>query len=198
MAQIQRPGLSTNLRGRVGDLVYKWYGKRLVITRAPRPSTKKHSARKARSCSEFAAASRYAEQARNQPALWKVYAAHAKPRRIPVRSLAISDFRTVPTFGPASIHCQTSGVAVSFSMADRFKAKTVRVDVIACTDDGCEFARGAASSQRPGEWRYVLPEPPTRHFRVEVAATDRFERTTTVRYRGDFVGNGTATLRRVG
>lgn len=186
MASVRRPDSFSNLRGQIGGLVYKWYGKRLVVTRAPRPSRQKPTAKKRRSCAAFAEASRYAEQARRQPALWAKYAAAAKQRKIPVRALAISDFRSWPKFH--HLYLSPLGdplrLEIGIVMADKFPGKTVRLDVVVRRMDGSELARGSAAPQRaPNRWDFVLRDVPLRErLAMEFSATDRFERTTTARY----------------
>ncbi len=180
------PSASTHLRhlrGRVGDVIYKWYGDRVVITKVPKLSKKKPSAKKRASCDHFALASKYAERARKDPALWAVYTAAAKLRRIPPRAMAIADFRSRPKIDQLSSHLFEPKLAVSVSVIEAFPGKIVAVNVALRQAEGAQLF--SAPAKRSGKRSWDVEFGPVKRgvpVVIEVKAADRLGQTAQARF----------------
>ena len=83
--------LSTPLRGKVGGLIFKHYGDKIVVTRAPTFS-KPWSAAQQAGRKRFAQASAYARKVQADPSLRAKYATLAAQRGLTLRSVAISAY----------------------------------------------------------------------------------------------------------
>ena len=167
-----------HLRGRVGDLIYKWYGDRLVITKVPKRSKKKPTAKKRASCNHFSLASDYAEESRENPVLWAVYVAAAKPRRIPPRSMAIADFRARPKIDRLSAHLFEPKLVVSVSVIEPFRGKINALEVVLRDAAGKRLLSAPAKRGGKRSWSVELgPVKRDMPVIIEVNAADRLGQT---------------------
>jgi hypothetical protein len=188
MGTVHRHSDAAHLRGRVGNFIYKWYGDRLVVTALPRKSTKARSPKQRKSSDRFTEASAYAERARKEPEVWKLYTAAAKKRRIPPRSVAMQDYLTRPKVGSISLGGFSADVGTSvidLGLNDKHAFKTAGIDVMIRGKNGKLLDQGAAERFYQG-WRYRLQQPVPRAevLEFEVTARDRFGKTTTRIFHG--------------
>ena len=176
-----------HLRGRVGEFVFKRYGKKLVVTRRPRFKKRRLDAAEKKKRSLFAKANAYALRVLADPDLRAVYADSAKRTRRRIQNIAISDYLTQPSIDEIFQMPRESGTnqAVLFRMknADRIVAMHVTLS-----------ASGEAVQQGEAEldgkqWRFEFAKPiPTgRRLKVETTAADRvgrlIKKTTTLTVR---------------
>jgi hypothetical protein len=189
MGTSPNPSALRHLRGKIGDFVYKWYGKRLVITRAPRPSRVPASVKQRGGRGRFAKASRYAEQTRTKnPELWAVYEKAAKKRRVPTRAIAIYDFLGKPKIiGPAlrRFHGGRGG-SIGIALYDKYPTKTIEVEVALYDEGGKKLESGRADGLDT-----LMPEYSTKTdisrsapLLVKITATDRFGKSSSGLWRG--------------
>src|SRR4051812_39130308 len=103
MAIVTDNPITGYFRGRIGDIVYKRYGDKLVASRIPRfKSTKPTAGQKPRR-ELFQAASAYAVIVRTKSGLHAEYIAEGILRKRTPRSLAIRDFMRAAAMGAVDV-----------------------------------------------------------------------------------------------
>lgn len=178
MAHVHQNTIAKGLRGRVGDLIYKQYGDKTVVTRVPQFSgawSKRQIAARRR----FGRASRYATEVQRDPARLAIYARVARKRKLTVRATAIADFLTAPTINEIdpSRYQGRPGDVISIWAHDNFEVVAVEVTIRDARGELVE----SGPAQRDAAWRYVAqktfagPAP----WVIEARATDRPGNATT-------------------
>jgi hypothetical protein len=199
MGTSRNPSALRHLSGKIGDFVYKWYGNRLVITRAPRPSRIPASVKQRAGRGRFAKASRYAEQTRiKNPELWALYEAAANKRRVPTRAIAIGDFLGKPNIGGPVMRPIRGGrgVQIVIVLRDKYPGKTTEVEVTLYDEAGTKVESGMAgmaafdSSVRPYTIKTAVSS--TAPLLVGIKATDRFGKSSSGLWRA-MLGGKSAT-----
>ncbi len=187
MAKVSLNALTSHLRGRVGDLVFKRYGDRLVVTRVPQFKKKRTLSKGEQSRQKkFAAANRYALGVLNDPKRRAAYAALAKKSGRSIQLAAISDFLTVPVIHgvEARRFHGNAGDEILIDTDNGLKVSELQVAIRG--ERGKIVEEGMAESVR-GVWTYAakLPYPPDSRLTLDVIARDRAGHT--VRYREPMV-----------
>lgn len=173
MAKADLNSALRGLRGRIGDLIYKQYGDKVVVTRVPKFSgqwsKKQHDRRK-----KFGDASAYAERVRSDPELRAVYAPAAKKRRMAIRPFAIKDYLQAPIIRSIDTSSYTgcAGDPILIATGDAFKV--VKMEIVVRGRSRAAIERGAAS-KLGADWQYVAtrPCPAGEKVTFEITATDR-------------------------
>lgn len=173
MAKASLNGILQGFSGRVGNLIYKQYGDKVVVTRIPtfsgKWSPKQKAARK-----KFGAASKFAEQIRADPALRALYAQAAKKHRIAIRPFAIKDFLQGPIIRAldSSRYRGCAGDEIVVTTGDGFKVIDVQVVIHGA---GRTLLEGGSATKLGASWRYLATKTCSGEERltVEAIATDR-------------------------
>lgn len=187
MAKVSLNALTSHLRGRVGDLVFKRYGDRLVVTRVPQFKKKRMISKAEKSRQQnFAAANRYALDVLKDPKRRAAYAALAKKSGRSIQVTAISDFLTGPVIlglDPRRFH-GNAGEEIVIDTENGLKVSEVQVAIRGET--GKVLEEGRAENVR-GLWTYAAKRrhPPGGRLTIEVIASDRAGHT--VRHREPMV-----------
>jgi hypothetical protein len=141
-------------QGRVGDMVYKRYGDRTVVTRVPR-FTKGWSKEQKERRSRFAAASAHAVKVQRDPGLRASYALWAEKMDLTIRSAAISDFLRVPVLREIGLHFYTGEPGGWIDVTPVQKYKLVAATVIIRDPAGQVIEEGPARCCGPAHWSYT-------------------------------------------
>jgi hypothetical protein len=195
MATVTSPSHIGRVHGKLGDLIYKWYGDRMVVTRVPRPSTKKPTKMQQAGRNRFALASRYAERARKDPEVWALYAEAAKKRRVPVRAMAIHDYLTLPRITGVMLNLFAGRVGAPMIVmgGDRHPFKTTGVTVTVEDPNGRRWESGPAERDGAKNWSYTATRAyePEQALTIVITAKDRLGKSATLRFSGT-AGRGKA------
>jgi hypothetical protein len=180
MAKLRSNLLTSHLRGRVGDLVYKWYGDKVVVTRVPQFRPQKPSKAQKIQRQGFKAAMSYAQKVLADPERRAAYAPIARKRRRSIQVLAISDFLKAPriTAVDGRGYRGRVGGEIVVLVGDRFKV--IALEVVLRDAAGRVIEQGPAKSFG-NDWHYLatVARPPGETISVEATATDRPGHTTT-------------------
>jgi hypothetical protein len=172
-------------RGRVGDFVYKWYGKKVVITRVPRftkPATKHQRTKR----KDFAAAARFAQGVVRDPVRKGLYAAEAKKRRLSVYHVALGDhLRAVVLDEVLMRNASAEGYVLEIKTTRDCPAATVQIEVRRRNGRRLESGAGEQGA-KPWQWVFRGRQPLTRGEPLSLIITthDRAGRAAKFRLRG--------------
>ena len=177
MAKVRLNPVLEQIRGHVGELVFKRYGNEVIVSRkadleglAPSEAQAAHRAR-------FQQAVQYGKAAMADPVEKGIYQAAAKARGIPPFSCAVADYFHAPSVGELELsnYAGSPGGKITFRAVDDFGV--VRADVSITGQDGTVIESGSASETAPnsGLWSYTATQaiPPGTHVYVKVTAMDR-------------------------
>ena len=177
MAKVRLNPVMEQIRGHLGELVFKRYGDGVIVTRkadleglTPTPAQAEHRAR-------FQQAAQYGRSVMADPALKAVYLAASKERGIPLFSCTIADFFNAPSVSEVDLKTYTGkgGDKIAFQAVDDFGVVSARVAITG--SDGSLIESGSAAETNPGSglWSYTATQsiPPGTHVRVTATATDR-------------------------
>ena len=95
MTQVKLNPILAELRGQMGDLVFKRYGNRVVVSRKPDMLQVKPSQAQLAQRARFRQAMGYCRQALADPAARAFYAVVATTRHKPINSVAVADYLTM-------------------------------------------------------------------------------------------------------
>lgn len=96
MAKVVLNGIAAQLSGRIGDIVFKWYGDKLVACKASKRRKRKPDAAEKQRRNAFAEANAYATGVLLDPVRSAAYAAVAKKLGRTIQNVAISDYLKRP------------------------------------------------------------------------------------------------------
>ena len=177
MARVKLNPIIEELRGQVGELVFKRYGDRVVVSKKPDMSKVKPSAAQLAHRERFRQATVYGRVALADPATRALYEAAAKSRGKPVVSVAIGDFFNAPSVDGIDLSGYTGAVGdeIVIAASDDFAVWRVRVGL--SDVDGAVIEEGEAveSPGDSGRWVYVATAAVAAGTKVwaGVAALDR-------------------------
>lgn len=174
MANVKLNPILEQIRGQVGDLVFRRYEDRVILARKPEPSGRPPTAAQAATRERFRQAALYGRMVMADPDARAEYAAEADERRMPVFSLTIADFFRAPSVDEVDVadYRGAKGDAIRIRASDDFDV--ARVEVTITTADGTVVEAGEATEER-GHWVYTATAPVRAEtdVRIEVRAYDR-------------------------
>lgn len=165
-----------NIRGSVGDLVFRHYGAYTIVSRKPKRTTPTPStpAQKVQQ-GHFLEGVDYGNLAKEDPELWAAYVEKARAqrkKRVSAWSLAVKDRMNPPTVEEidASGYAGSPGEVIVIWAVDDFKV--TGVDVVLTDGDGVVLEEGPAEGD--GRWAYTatVPVPPGTTVRIAATARD--------------------------
>jgi hypothetical protein len=180
MARALHHSLLSQMRGKFGDFVVKHYGDKVVITRVPK-FTKGWSKGQEQHRGQFSKASDYAKAVQRSPEKSASYANWAKKLKRTVRSVAMSDFMTLPALLPLRLESYTGEVGSMLDIGAVKRFKVTGIDLEIRTPKGRVLERGPAKGidRQNQDWTYRGTQALKGQGDVvfEAIATDRFGRT---------------------
>jgi hypothetical protein len=177
MAKVKLNPILEQVRGQVGDLVFKRYGEGVVISRKPDVSDKAWSEAQLAQRERFRQATLYGKMVVADPATKALYDEAAEARGKPVFALIVADFFNAPTVGEVDLSAYggQSGDEIVVHAADDFDVAGVQVGI--ADTAGGEIERGEAAETPTGSGRWVyaatVDVPAGTSVRIGVTATDR-------------------------
>jgi hypothetical protein len=174
MAKVKLNPVMEQVRGKIGDLVFRRYEDRIVVARRPNrdglvPTTGQTDHRE-----RFRQAAAYAQGAFADPTQKALYDAAGKARRKPAFALAVGDYLNPPVIDPLDLTHYTGQVGQTIIVRARDDFAVTAVNVTIKDNTGAVIEQGPASLEL-GVWRYVATDvlPTERPVSIEATATDR-------------------------
>ena len=181
MAKVRLNPVLEQIRGHVGELVFKRYGNEVIVSRKADLEGVAPSEAQAAHRERFQQAVQYGKAAMADPVGKGIYQAAAKARGIPPFSCAVADYFHAPSVGEVelSTYAGSPGDKITFRAVDDFGVVSAHVSIT--TQAGRTgvpvIESGDASETAPdsGLWSYTATQavPPGTHVYVKATATDR-------------------------
>jgi hypothetical protein len=173
VAQVKMNPVFVQVKGKVGDLVFKQYGEALVMARTPHANGHEATPAQVAVRERFREAALYGKLALAQPAVRQVYAAAAREQGKPVTSLTIADFFHAPVVDRLEVSGYTgqAGETIVVQAHDDFEVTGVTVQIAAA---GGQLVENGPASQNPpdsGRWTYTAQQTVSNITGVQVTAT---------------------------
>jgi hypothetical protein len=174
MAKVKLNPVMEQMRGKIGDLVFKRYEDRVIVTRNPDRDGLIPSAVQSGQQERFRQAAAYGKGAFADPAQKALYDAAGKARRKPAFALAVSDYLNAPVVDSLDLTQHTGLVGQPIIVRARDDFAVMAVNVTIKDNAGAVIEQGPASLEL-GVWRYVTTDvlPTERPVTIEAIATDR-------------------------
>lgn len=177
MAKVKLNPLLEQIRGQVGDLVFRRYGDEVVISRKPDMSEVELSEAQLAQRARFSQAALYGRMVLADPQAKALYEDAAKAKGQPVFSLMVADFLRAPNVDEidVSAYSGATGDEIYIHASDDFDVQAVEV---ALSDAGGNLIEGGAATESPtdsGRWLYTasVDVDPGTTVRFLVTASDR-------------------------
>ena len=176
MAKVKLNPALEQIRGQIGDLVFKRFGEEVIVGRKPdfddRPPTPGQAAHRER----FKLAALYGHTALADPVTKSLYEAKAKAEGQPVFSLIIADFFHAPVISEIDLSHYTghANQPIRITASDDFEVVNVAVRITNTNNDVVEEGAAVHNSSN-GAWTYQTTTelPADERVSIEVSATDR-------------------------
>jgi len=182
MAKVQLNPLLLEVRGRIGDWVFRRVGRDTIVSRRPRRRQRPPTPNQLRQRRHFRDAMAYGRAVARDPQLRCRYVAAAKARLTSVYVCALTDFLNPPRIRrvDGSRYTGRAGQSLAIHAEDNFGVRSVAVRITHAA--GGEIEAGpAVRDARTGTWRYrarqTVMQPGT--LRVEIVVTDHPGHTAT-------------------
>jgi hypothetical protein len=177
MADVSLNPAFQSLRGKVGDLVFKKFNGRMIITLRPDMKNRILSQAQKDSNNRFRQAAIYGKMVMNNPQARAAYARAAKEKRQPMFSLMIADFFHAPEVNEIDLNMYTrqAGSTIWIQASDDFDVVSVDVMITTASDGLIEHGAAVKSTEDSRRWWYTAAAsvPSGTPVRVEATAIDR-------------------------
>lgn len=174
MANVKLNPILERIRGQVGDLVFKRYEDRTILSRKPEPSGQPATPAQAAHRERFRQATVYGRLALADPTTRTFYEGVAEDHHIPVFAQIIADFFRAPTIHEIDLSAYTGKVGDTIAVTATDNAEVARVEVTVSAADGTLVETGEAVLDG-GHWVYVATAAVAANtdVRIGVRAYDR-------------------------
>jgi len=165
------------VRGKVGDLVFKRYGDETVISRAPDTQGREWTEAQLAHREQFRQAALYGKMVLADPATRTIYEEAAEAKGKPVFSLTVADFFHLPSVDEIDLSEYAGKVGDEIGIRAHDDFQVVAVHVALSKQDGTAIESGNAVETPPasGHWVYkaTVAVPTGTPVRIAVTAEDR-------------------------
>ena len=177
MAKVKLNPLLEQIRGQVGDLVFRRYGDEVVISRKPDMSDVELSEAQLAQRERFNQAALYGRIVLADPETKALYEDAAKEKGHPIFSLMVADFLRAPSVDEIDISGYTGAVGdeIYIYASDDFDVQAVEVALSDAAGNPIEGGPATESPPDTGRWLYAASQSvdPGTTVRFLVTATDR-------------------------
>jgi hypothetical protein len=175
MTKAQLNPILVRLRGAIGDLVFKWYGDEVVVTRRPSFEGVEWSEAQQATRERFRRAAMYGKAVLADPPAEAFYREAAEARGKPFFSMMIADYLNEPEIERIDLDGYEGGVGDEIVVTAHDDLGVVDVTVRLAGADGSTLESGAAAESPPGSgrWVYRAQRPVEGTVQVTAIATDR-------------------------
>ena len=177
MARVKLNPILLKMRGKVGELVFKRYGKDVVISRPPdfegvEPTEAQVAARQ-----RFRQAALYGKMVMADPEKKKLYEEAAKAKGQPVFSLTVADFFNAPSVDEVDVSGYGGKVRdeIVVQASDDFDVMGVNVALTDAEGNALESGAATETPADSGRWVYTATAAVATGttIRIAVTASDR-------------------------
>ncbi len=177
MAKVKLNPILEQVRGQVGDLVFKRSGEDVVISRKPDFSDRQLSEAQEAVHERFRQAALYGKLVMADPEAKKLYEDAAKAKGKPMFSLTIADFFNAPSVDEIDLagYGGQVGDPIVIRARDDFAVSAVNVALTKADGSSIESGTAVESPAGSGRWVYTATAavPTGTDVRIAVTATDR-------------------------
>lgn len=177
MAKVRLNPILEQLRGQVGDLVFKRYGERVIISRKPDMEGQEWSEAQTAHRERFRQAAIYGKMVMADPKTKAIYEKAARAKGKPVFSLMVADFFNAPSVDEIDLSDYTGAVgdAIVIQAHDDFDVTGVSVSLADAGGNPLESGEAVETPARSGRWVYTATAaaPTGTTVRIAVTAMDR-------------------------
>ena len=177
MAKVKLNPILEQLRGQVGDLVFKRYGEGTIITRKPDAEGREWSEAQLTHRERFRQAALYGKMVLADPETKAIYEQAAQTRSKNLFSLTIADFFNAPTIDEIDLSGYTGaqGDTITIRAHDDLDVMAVHVEIADSDGNSIESGDAVQSSQDAIAWVYTSTSTigTGTTVRIGVTATDR-------------------------
>jgi hypothetical protein len=186
MAKVKLNPVIEQMRGGIGDLVFKRYQGDVIVSRKADMSDVEPSAAQAAQRERFRQAAQYGKLACGDPLSRALYARAAAEKGLPLFSLAVADFFHAPEVVSIDLtgYDGKAGATIGVLAQDDLAVKEVLVTIRLA--DGSELENGPAVETSPGSGRWTYTAKSALRTLTDVQVTARV-----TDYPGN-IGEGTA------
>lgn len=175
MANVKLNPILERIRGQVGDLVFRRFQGRTILSRKPDLAGVVPSEAQLAHKERFRQAALYGKVVMADAAQKSLYVEAAKERGKPVFSLTVADYLNPPVVTGVDLsgYAGVVGDAITIAAVDDFEVSGVQVQL--SDGDGSELEAGSALRGQDGFWVYTATTAvaPGTTVRVVVTAIDR-------------------------
>ena len=157
MAKVKTNPVVEQLRGKIGDLVFKRYGDEVVVGRKPDLTGQSPTEAQAAVREQFRQAALYGKMVMADPATKTIYEEAAKAKGQPVFSLTIADFFNAPSVDEVDLSAYAGRVGDTIAIRAHDDFEVTGVDVSVTQADGSAVEAGAATETPAKSGRWVYP-----------------------------------------
>ena len=177
MAKVRLNPILEQLRGQVGDLVFKRYGERVIISRKPDMEGQEWSEAQTAHRERFRQATIYGKMVMADPQAKAIYEEAARAKGKPVFSLTVADFFNAPSVDEVDLSEYTGAVgdAIVIQAHDDFDVSGVSVSLTGVDGNAIESGEAVETPAGSGRWVYAATAaaPTGTTVRIAVTAMDR-------------------------
>lgn len=155
MAKVKLNPLLEEVQGSVGDVVFKRYGNRTIMSKKADMSNVKPSPKQLAHQARFAKAAAFGRKVLADPELKALYGAVASKQGKPVQAIAIGDAMNAPVVHEVDLSGYTGapGDPIGVHATDDFGVETVSVTLM--MEDGTVIEEGVAEASGKDRWTYT-------------------------------------------
>ena len=171
------------VRGRFGNLVFKRFFGKVIITHVPDFTGQVQTDAQKAVREKFRRASWYGKTVLADEQTRKLYEEVAKSRKQPLMSLIMQDFLKDPHIDEVDLSAYSgqSNEKIYVRASDDFKVATVNVAISRESGEPIESGAAVQPADDPGRWLYTTTAaaPPGTPVKIQVSVTDRPGHTVT-------------------
>jgi len=177
MAKVKLNPILEQIRGDVGDLVFKKFGDRTIMSRKPDFSETRASESQIAARQRFSQAALFGKMVLADPETKSLYDAAAQRKGQPIFSLTVADFFHAPVVDEVDLSRYSGAVGDTIAVRAHDDFQVMGVTVTLTQTDGSAIESGAAveTPAQSGTWVYTATQAVAAGttVRIEVAVTDR-------------------------
>jgi len=177
VAKVRLNPILEQIRGQVGDLVFKRYEDRVVISRKPDFEGREPTEAQLAARERFRQAAFYGKMVMADPETKALYVEAAKAKGQPVFSLTVADFFNAPSIDEVDLSGYTGamGDAIVARASDDFDVVGVNVALTDADGNAIESGEAVETPANSGHWVYTATAAVDTGttVRIAVTATDR-------------------------
>jgi len=177
MAKVKLNPVLEQIRGKVGDLVFKRYHDEVIMSRLPDVGERTPTPGQAAHRQQFKLAVLYGRTVVADVEKKAIYEAAAKEKGISAFALTVGDFLNAPAVDEIDLSGYTgkAGETIRIQASDDFEVAGVRVRIVDTGGAALEEGPAIRDGMAGGEWRYTTTSELAagQSVSLEVTATDR-------------------------